>query len=486
MNKPIKYEYLDEQEKVLYSKVRVTQSDGSKSFYWQRTENGNQVNNINECRKILYNLPIVLWGIQEGHSIFLVEGEKDVHTLQKQGLIGTTSPGTLVWEKSFTLVLKKANVVILYDNDKAGIRRKELLSKELYGKVKTLRIVDLPNLVYRDKNGLDVSDWFSIGHTKKELIGLVENTPYYTSSLNSDEIVAINFKDLIELEIKKPDTLLSPFLLSQGLALLYAKRGVGKTHMALGIACAVATGGSFLKWHAPIPKKVLYVDGEMSAYSMQSRLQKIPITKEQEKLLEQNLLFITPDLQNNIMPNLSTEQGRTALKKLIDETDLIIIDNLSSLFRTSTENEAESWGPIQEWILDLRRQGKTVMIIHHAGKSGKQRGTSKREDILDVVIALHHPSSYKAQDGAFFEVHFEKSRHFSGDDAESFQAQLFTNENGQSLWRVSAIDTNPEVAQVAKLRKEGKTFVEITNITNLTKSQVETRLAKAKQKGILD
>jgi hypothetical protein len=39
---------------------------------------------------------------------------------------------------------------------------------------------------------------------------------------------------------------------------------------------------------------------------------------------------------------------------------------------------------MQEWLLSLRRKGKTVLIVHHTGKPNRdgqvsQRGTSKRE-----------------------------------------------------------------------------------------------------------
>jgi RecA-family ATPase len=47
--------------------------------------------------------------------------------------------------------------------------------------------------------------------------------------------------------------------------MLYGQRGLGKTHVALGIAYAVASGGAFLRWRAPVPRRVLYVDGEMAA-----------------------------------------------------------------------------------------------------------------------------------------------------------------------------------------------------------------------------
>ena len=69
-------------------------------------------------------------------------------------------------------------------------------------------------------------------------------------------------------------------------------------------------------------------------------------------------------------------------------------------------------------------EGRAVLFVHHAGKGGPQRGTSRKEDVLDSVIALRRPEDYKASEGARFEVHFEKTRGFTGPDAEPFEATL--------------------------------------------------------------
>ena len=58
--------------------------------------------------------------------------------------------------------------------------------------------------------------------------------------------------------------------------------------------------------------------------------------------------------------------------------------------------------------------------IFHANKSGGQRGTSSREDVMDTVIALRPPKEHTAQGGAIFEVHIEKSRGVAGDALEPF------------------------------------------------------------------
>src|SRR5712672_2836966 len=41
------------------------------------------------------------------------------------------------------------------------------------------------------------------------------------------------------------------------------------------------------------------------------------------------------------------------------------------------ENDSDAWSPIQQWLLQLRRRGISVLIIHHAGKTGRPRRLAK-------------------------------------------------------------------------------------------------------------
>ncbi len=489
--RPIRTEhhYKDDDGKTLYTKIRLEPglAGKKKSFFWERQdENGQIVKNLKGCQKILYRLPEVLKGVAAGKPIFLVEGEKDADRLAQNGLIATTTTDSLAWTDEFTRILKEADVVILYDYDKTGFARKDLLCERLSGKVKRLRVVDLPGLEYQESHGADISDWLKTGNTTESLVDIVEKTPIYSSLSQKEQIRVVTMTELLEIQLPKREMILAPFLPTQGLCLLFAKRGVGKTHVAIGIGYAIATGGKFLKWQAPQPRKVLYIDGEMPAISMQERLARISVTEEISPPDPSYFRLITPDLQEGPLPDLSTKEGRAALDAHIGDSDLIIVDNLSSLFRTGIENEAESWQPVQEWALNLRRRGKSILFIHHAAKGGQQRGTSKKEDILDTVINLKHPQGYRADQGACFEVHFEKTRHFAGDDAEMFCVQLREQDDGLWQWDIEESAADSEMQAVVDAMNEGLTIEATIAKTGLTKSQVETRRRKAKERGLID
>ena len=276
----------------------------------------------------------VLYGISHEKTIFLVEGEKDVNTLlnQKPAIIATTGINSLEWNEDYTRLLKDADIVILFDYDKVGYKRKDMLCKELYSRVKRLRVVDLPGLEYQENHGQDITDWFAMGHTADELREIVDKTTDYKPKLEpalTGGLRTVSIDELFALEIPPREMLLAPFLPSQGLVLIFAKRGVGKTHIALGVAYAVATGGEFLRWNAPTAKKVLYIDGEMPASLMQERLQKI-VAMSDTHPKEGFFTLLTPDLQNHVMPDLSDKKGRDAIEPLVEAADLTVIDRTSA------------------------------------------------------------------------------------------------------------------------------------------------------------
>lgn len=177
------------------------------------------------------------------------------------------------------------------------------------------------------------------------------------------------------------------------------------------------------------------------------------------------------------MPNFASPEGHKIMAPYVEDRELIVLDNLATLCRGGRENETEGWRPIQEWLLSMRRQGKSVLLVHHAGKGGQQRGTSAREDILDTVIALKKPSDYKPEQGARFEVHIEKARGLTGPEAQSFSAQLELSDEG-AKWSSSVVEDG-RLAKVKTLLKLGRSVREIADETGIAKSTVQRLKSKA-------
>lgn len=298
-----------------------------------------------------------------------------------------------------------------------------------------------------------------------------------------DPLRAVDAHELAAMHFKTREVILDPWLHSQDLCMVFAARGVGKTHFGLAVAFAIATGGKFAKWSAPTPRRVLYLDGELPGGVMQKRLlMHCPDLEPAPGFLR----LFTPDLlpDGRALPDLATFEGQETIDALIDDdTEVVFVDNLSCWARTGRENEAESWLPVADWILSLRRRGIAVVLIHHAGKGGQQRGTSKREDLLDVVIGLSRPSDYDPSQGAVFVAEFTKARNLTGSDAESLELQLKGDED-RATWTWRTVESST-YDRVVALTKEGLKPGEICVELEVNKSNVSRALRKARELGDL-
>ena len=172
---------------------------------------------------------------------------------------------------------------------------------------------------------------------------------------------------------------------------------------------------------------------------------------------------------------MATPEGQSAIEAHLDGAEHLILDNISTLFRGGgRENDEDSWVGAQEWIIKLRRCGVSTQLVHHDGKGLAQRGTSKREDILDSVISLKRPDDYNVTQGARFECHFEKARGFLGPEAAPFEAWL----QGEA-WTIKDVEdpTLDDAARVTALQAGGLSIRDIAKATGLDRSKVH-RLIK--------
>ena len=228
----------------------------------------------------------------------------------------------------------------------------------------------------------------------------------------------LDLDELLALEIKPREMVLDPIIPEKSLTMIYGLRGIGKTHVALGIACAVASGTHMLGWRAPKPRRFLRFDGESPGVMLRERLQSVA---GDAGIAPEMLKVLAGDLVDDGMGNLGSPAVQAELEPMVDAADLVILDNLASLSEFF-HDDAIGWKPIEQWLVRLRRRGRAVLIVHHAGRSGTPRGTSRREDLLDTSISLQRPLDYSPTQGARFEVHIEKSRVILGEAAAPFEA----------------------------------------------------------------
>lgn len=289
------------------------------------------------------------------------------------------------------------------------------------------------------------------------LLSYADHTSTINSGLTPDAsgLHVVSGSEFLSRPMTERKMIVDPIIPEQSISMLYAQRGVGKTNVALTLAVGIASGESLLegRWKVTTPTKVLYIDGEMPAVLLQERLKKI-VGSFANPCLD-NLKVLTPDIQpaDIFMPNLADENGQQVIEPFLDGVSLVIVDNLSCLARNGRENDADSWITLQAWSLSLRKRNISVMFVHHSNKTGGQRGSNKKEDVMDTVVVLKRPKNYSPSDGLRCEVHYEKARGFFGKQATPFEVHMQDGE-GAVIWATKDV-FDDRVEKVMALHREG-------------------------------
>jgi hypothetical protein len=294
--------------------------------------------------------------------------------------------------------------------------------------------------------------------------------------------VILNFREIIEMNAPPREFVLEPVFRARDINQVYAWRGTGKTQFLLLVAVAMASGGGVFRWRAPKPRKVLYIDGQMQFPDIQARLMQFLRGSDAEPD-ENYLRLLAADLQNDPIPNLSTPEGQEWIEPLLQDAEVIILDSISTLASVGKENDAESAIPLQRWLLRQRRAGRMVIVAHHGGKNGLQRGTSKREDILDISIKLENPPDYEDGKGCRFNLTMTKARGLAGAASRGFQARLVI-EDGIARWTVADIE-RPQLTLAAELFNQGASIRTVATKLGITKWMAASLQKKAGERGLL-
>lgn len=298
-----------------------------------------------------------------------------------------------------------------------------------------------------------------------------------------DLIKPLSYQDIVNSNPSPRQIILHPWLPQQGLAFIYAASGVGKTLFTLNVAYAIASGGSFLKYKCTKPRRVLYVDGEMAYIDVYSRF--MQIIKQQGELEEDTFFLLNPEKSCVKFPKISTPEGQEFYNKKIDELNIevLILDNLSTL-SSIEENSSEEWLIIQDWLIGLRSRGKSVIVVHHAGKDKKgYRGSSRMLDVLDAAISLQSLSQDQLENEMIatkkFKIEYQKYRSFSGADILPFEVGL-----SQHGWEFQSMEQT-NIERIAERLNIKMTHKDIAIELGVSRPYITKIAKKARSMGLL-
>ena len=197
---------------------------------------------------------------------------------------------------------------------------------------------------------------------------------------------------------------------------------------------------------------VLYVDGEMTLADLRERA----LALASDGMPEQLFLLPSELVYESSFRNLTltTADDQKAIEDMIEahpSIKVLVLDNISCLFPGIDENDKKAWEPIAAWFTRLRHKGITVIVGHHAGKDGKQRGTSGREDNLDTVIALSLPDNYNPEEGCHYHLRFEKHRGLKGNVVQPLDVRLEELPDATTAWTYALLETTKTERIIAML-----------------------------------
>lgn len=292
-----------------------------------------------------------------------------------------------------------------------------------------------------------------------------------------ENLVAMGATRLSRIVLPQPKKHWGEFIVSRRTGMINAPRGAGKSTFVLALSLSMAYGADFLGNKPARPRRVVILDGEMDLHTMQGRL------KEQAQALGVDidntyLKFVSPELFDGIMPNLSTIDGQREIDKVIgDQWDVLFIDNYSA-FSESGREDGDSWMPWIRWMLEHKRAGRTVIVIHHTGKNGQQRGSSKHEDALDFSIALKPVPDDKQDGNLRFVFEWKKSRHLPSDKTRPFLVTYAKTPDGYIWSRGQVEDANEQMVEAKRLHEEGMSQTNIATKLGVNKSTISRWLGK--------
>lgn len=420
------YDYRDEQGKLLYQVVRYE----PKGFTQRRPDGrGGWVDHLADTRRVLYRLPELI-AAPADRRVFVVEGEKDVHTLEAHGFLATTNMGgggNWKPEHGYSQALTGRHVILLPDNDDTGRRHERVVCASLHScAIASLRVVRLPDLAYKE----DVTDWFAKGNTADQLKEIVRTTPPYAPESHSDgspdtmgyvdtgqgengpdlalqnaggevtpppkrwEFVA--FPDLVKVT-EEVEWLVDGYIARRYMTILTAFWKSGKSQLLAHLLAALSGMGGEFAGLRIMPANVLVVSEEDESHWIKRR-DELGI-EAGAKLLSQPFRG-RPATKKDWLAFLDYVHERV----LLEDTGLVVIDSLHNLWSVKNENdnaEVKAW---LEPFVPIQRAGAAVLLLAHPSKpsaghskelEGFTRGGGATEAFADILIQMRR---YEVED----------------------------------------------------------------------------------------
>lgn len=196
------------------------------------------------------------------------------------------------------------------------------------------------------------------------------------------------------------DWLVDEIIPEKGVGILSGQWGKGKTLIAVDLAGAVATGGTFAGCEIRQPGGVLFVAAERP-YEFPLKVKGLVENKlrenghEPDKRLPFAWIEDSPNIQNKTAIGKLKATVQVVKQNMREQFDLplslIIIDSVTAVGSFDNANDASETKKVLDQVETLAKEiGAFVLLIDHFGKIEETgtRNSSAKEDIVGTVLSL--------------------------------------------------------------------------------------------------
>lgn len=291
-----------------------------------------------------------------------------------------------------------------------------------------------------------------------------------------------------------------PWLAEGTMNMIVGPKGGGKTTLGEAISIALTRPAGTVPigpWKTKEAVGVAYVDGENSPRVVQDKIRlftaNLPPPVAPFKIFLGNHYA---RLEGKTI-NLLYPEDRTYISAALVYNPLIkvlILDNMSCLSLGRDELDKAQWDPINQWLLELKSQGITTILMAHAGKDARlgARGTSGMGDSMDCIIMLSKPKDYHPNDKCFFQVGYDKNPRVIDidDDLSSFTFKLNKDLKGGLVWtsEVKPDDDDDMVLNclIIDMYRSSRNQTDIAKMLNISQGKVSKRKSELIKNKFID
>ena len=362
-----------------------------------------------------------------------------------------------------------AEVIIAADDDTAGREASAALADRLAALGRKVRIA------YPTKH----NDWNDALRDADSDLEAEKRAILRAPKQKAALIRPLGMRELIDMKFPERRYLVRPWMKQGGLYMLDAMPGHGKTYLAMSVGYAAASGQPMLPiWPVEQTGRVLFIDGELPGEDLQQRVKLLGPILADEQFRVLGYAQYAERLQP--MLDLGTQEGLADLDEMIEQhqSDLIILDSITTLVTSGVENDVDSWRIIQKWSLKHRGRGRTILYLHHHGRSGMPRGTSSREVPLDARLTLKEDREQSTATHTAFHLDFNKGRGIHGKDKEPLILKM-TTQSGTVEWSCDKV-RDVQTERIAEMLRDGWKQSDIAKELKLSKGWVSQLAKKTK------